>query len=56
MRWSGHDSLKYIEQNGITHVKRDSCQPAMTLWFRKETTEVMLDASGKEAHLRYLHT
>ena len=30
--------IKYIKQNGVTHVNQDGCQSAMTFWLKRETT------------------
>ena len=34
--WPGQDRIKFIKQNGVTHVNPDF-ESAMTLWFKKET-------------------
>ena len=52
--WSRQHTL--YKTSGVTHVNQDGCQSAMTLWFRRETTQVRADTSGKETHQRYLCT
>ena len=35
-------NIKYIKQNGVTHVTQDSCQSTMTPWFKRKTPNISI--------------